>query len=332
MSGVRDRDPVLLAYGPHPVHRRMAGRIGAEVVDCEEGGPLARIRSGASRDFGNRPVVVEGGVPLLEVAALSLLGSCGPVVELAADATHLDLHRPLPFRGRAGRLAHRVGERAVDATIAVSDVLATLAGADGRPVRVAHPFVLSNRYETLTDLDVDVGGSDVVCVGANRPKNGQSVLLEAIDHVDADVTVHFVGPETEAVEEAAGIERHGFVPEVELVELLDDAALAVFPALVGAFPVVNLEAFCAGLPVVTTPGVGNAGLVRTVDDRFVVEPEPEQVAEAIDWYLSLPTGRREAYAEVARAVGRRFDEDAGLRAFERQFDKVLESLGGRGNR
>lgn len=319
-------DPVLLAYGPHPVHRRMAERVGAEVVQCNRDGPLERISTGARRDFGDRPVVVEGGVPLLEAAALSLVGSCGSVVELAADATHIDIHRPLPFRGPAGRLAHRVGERAVDATIAVSDVIATLAGADGRPVRVAHPFVLADRYESLTALDVDVSGSDVVCVGANRPKNGQAVLLEAVEHVDSGVTVHFVGPDTEALPRADRVERHGFVSEAELVGLLDEAALAVFPALVGAFPVVNLEALCAGLPVVTSPSVGNAGLVRAIDDRFVVEPAPEHVAAAIDWYLSLPVGGREEYAETARTLGRRFDEDTGLRAFEHQFDKVLESL------
>lgn len=320
----------MLAYGPHPVHRRMADRIGAEIVDCEEGGALDRVRSGARRAFDDRPVVVEGGVPLLETAAMSVLGSCGPVVELAADATHIDIHRPLPFRGRAGRLAHRVGQRAVDATIAVSDVLATQAGGDGRPVAVAHPFVLADRYDALVDLDVDVAGSDVVCVGANRPKNGQRVLLEAVDRVEADVTVHFVGPDTTDLPAVEGVERHGFVSEAELVGLLDDAALSVFPALVGAFPVVNLEALCAGLPVVTTPGVGNAGLVRSVDDRFVVDPDPGAVASAIDWYLSLPAERRAAYATAGRSIGRGFDEETRLDAFERQFDKVLDAVRARG--
>lgn len=59
-------DPVFLYNDPHPVHERMANAIDAEFIECSKGGPFDRLKSGFSREFGNRPVLIEGGVPLLE--------------------------------------------------------------------------------------------------------------------------------------------------------------------------------------------------------------------------------------------------------------------------
>lgn len=320
-------EPVMLYNGPHPVHRKMAEAVGAELVECDHGGALDRLRTGAGRDFGDRPILVEGGTPLLETAFAVTLGDTGPVVELAADATHHDIVNPLPFRGRAGRLAHRVGERFVDATIAVSDVLAGFASRYDRPVRVVHPFVEAERHDELTGMDVDVSGSDVLCVGKYRPKNGQDVLLEAADRMTANATVHFVGPDTEDLPERANTESHGFVDEETFADLFDRACLLAFPAPVGAFPVVVLEAMCAGLPVVTSPGVGNAGLIRAIDDRYVVDPTPESVAAAVDWYLDRPPERRADHARLARSIGARFDEQRGVAAFVSQFLKILDDVG-----
>jgi hypothetical protein len=80
-------DTVFLYNDPHPVHERMANAIDAEFIECSKGGPFSRLKSGFSRDFGDRPVLIERVVPLLEVGCLALGGDSGPIIELAADAS-----------------------------------------------------------------------------------------------------------------------------------------------------------------------------------------------------------------------------------------------------
>lgn len=82
--------PVFLYIGPHPVHDRMARAIEAEYVECSKGGVLDRLQAGVSHRFEGRPILIEGGVPLLETGFVGILGDSGPVIELAADTTLID--------------------------------------------------------------------------------------------------------------------------------------------------------------------------------------------------------------------------------------------------
>lgn len=319
--------PILLYYDPHPVHRKMGSYVGAELVQCETGSPVARIRSGLGRDFGDRPVILEGGVPLAEGAILKASGHTGPLIALGADSTYHDIVDPLPGRSRSSRLSHRVAQRFVDGTLAVSERIATIAErfTDG-PVRITHPFIESDRYDSLCGLDPALDGSRILCVGKYREKNGQDRLVEAVSRTDADVAVSFVGPDTTDIPAGEGIRTHGFVPEDRLIELFESAALLVFPAPVGAFPVATLEGLCAGTPVLTTSGVGTATLVRAVSGRLVTDPTPAAMTRAIDWYFSLPIERREELGQRASNYGSGFDESTGLESFAFQLRNLLVDL------
>lgn len=319
--------PVFLYYDPHPVHEKMAAYVDAEMVQCETGGPLARVRSGRSHDFENRPVLLEGGVPLVEGAVLDLVGTSGPVIGLGADSTYHDLVDPMPGRSRVSRLAHRAALHFLDGTLAVSERISTLAEqVSGGPVRVTHPFVESTRYSRLRDIDPALESNRILCVGKYRRKNGQDALVEALAHADADVAVDFVGPDTSEIPASDRIETHGFVSDERLLELFESASLMVFPAPVGAFPVATLEGLAAGLPVVTTPQVGTATLIRGVHPRLVADPTPVDIARAVDWYFSCSNAKRSDLAMRAYQYGSGFDEETGLDAFAFEFSRLLEDL------
>lgn len=319
--------PVFLYYDPHPVHEKMAAYVDAEMVQCQRGSPLARLRSGRGHNFGDRPVLLEGGVPLAEGTVTKLLGTSGPIIALGADSTYHDIVDPMPSRSRVSRLAHRLSQQFVDGTLAVSERIATIAERlTGQPVRVTHPFVEAERYDRLRELDPDHDGSRILCLGKYREKNGQDLLVEALDHVDSDVRVDFVGPDTTEIGSSERIETHGFVDEERLFDLFESASLLVFPAPVGAFPVATLEALCAGLPVITTLGVGTATLVRGVHGRLVADPVPSDLARAIDWYRSRSSEQRQRLGQLAAGYGAGFDESSGLDAFAFAFVNLLADL------
>jgi glycosyltransferase involved in cell wall biosynthesis len=317
----------MLYYDPHPVHRKMAEYVGAELVACEDGGAFDRLRSAYGRDLGDRLVVLEGGVPLTEGAFLKLLDRCGPLVALGADGTYHNLRQPLPGWSTSSRIAHRGAHFFIDGTIAVSDYIATVARSliDG-PVRVAHPFIDQRRYERLRELTPDLSSDEVLCVGKYRRKNGQDVLAEAVEYADADLTVHFVGPDTERIPDAENVMTYGFVEEETLLELFERVAMLAFPAPAGAFPVATLEGLRAGLPTLTTHRVGTSSFARLVHGRMVTEPDPKAVASTMDWYFGSSVATRRELSERASRLGAQFDEETGLETFGRAFWQLVSEL------
>lgn len=319
--------PVMLYYDPHPVHRKMGEAIGAEFVQCRTGGLRDRIEGGLSHEFGDRPVILEGGVPLAEGAVSKTTGRTDCLIALGADSTYHDMVDPLPFRGHRSRWVHRLAQRYIDGTLAVSDFIATTASRlTSGPVRTAHPFIEGTRFDRLGEVDPALDGTEVLCLGKYRPKNGQDILVEAVDIAHADVTVHFAGSDTDRLPEDQSIRRHGFVDEDDLLELFDRCALMVFPALSGAFPVATLESLRAGLPVAVTSVVGTVSCVRPVSSRLIVEPSPESIAAGIDWYFSLSLDRRRELADRSKRVGQQFDEETGIDNFVHQYHALLEQL------
>nr|WP_246403612.1 glycosyltransferase family 4 protein [Halobellus ruber] len=306
----------------------MANFVGAEFIKCRTKGIRSRLQGAHSHSFEGRPVLLEGGVPLLEGIATKFLSETGPIIALGADSTYDDLLDPLPGRTTKSRLAHRVSLPFVDGTLAVSERIATLAQRySGGPVRIIHPFVQSDRYERLRGLDTTPEGNRILCVGKYRSKNGQDILLDAISRVDADVRVDFAGPDTEQITEQGNIHSHGFVSEEKLYELFRSAALIVFPAPVGAFPVITLEGLCAGLPVVVTSRIGTATLIRGIDGRLIADPTAEDLARAIRWYFKLSPEIREELAQRADQLGVGFRESEGLETFGFEFARLLRDVG-----
>lgn len=315
--------PVFLYNDPHPVHERMANEIGAEFVECSKGGPIDRFLSGMSHNFGEKPILIEGGVPLLEAGFLGMAGNSGPIIELAADGSLIDIADPISGRPFHERMAHRFGERYVDGTLAVSDYLAAYARQYDRPVEVIHPFVEPERFDRLHSLEPGGDGETILCVGKYRRKNGQDVLREAIRSLEQDLTAHFVGPDTGQITEAKEVKSHGYVELDQFYGLMEQAELMVYPAQVGAYPVAVLEALLSGTPVLTSQYVGNVDLVRAVHPEFVIDPTPSAVAEGI---RSVRKRDLTADGQRAKVIAEQFDDESYVADFEKRFNEVLARI------
>lgn len=288
---------------------------------------MARFRSGRQHDFGDQPVILEGGVPLAEGAVMQALGSSGPMIALGSDSTYHDIVDPMRSRGRTSRYTHPFAQRFIDGTLVVSERSATIADQlTDAPVRVTHPFVSSDRFDRLRSIKPTWAESRVLCIGKYRENNGQDVLAEAIQAVDADITIDFVGPDTQAIESGERIRTHGFVSEDRLIELFESASRIVFPAPVGAIPVATLEGLCVGLPVLTTHGVGTTTLIRAVDGHLISDATPAAMAHAITWYFSFSADERKILAQQAVNYGSGFNESSGLEAFKLEFENLLDEL------
>lgn len=122
------------------------------------------------------------------------------------------------------------------------------------------------------------------------------LLVEAFRFVDAGarLVVAGRGPQLENLKRQAErlgltdrIRFAGFVPEEELLSLYSGAFAVVYAPVDEDYGYVTVEAFLSGKPVVTCSDSG--GTLEFVEDGvsgFVVDPEPQKVAEALNRLFS----------------------------------------------
>ncbi|MFC7045599.1 glycosyltransferase [Halobacteriaceae archaeon GCM10025711] len=304
----------------------MAAAIGAEFVPAAQGGAVERVLAGTAHWTDSRPLLLEGGVPLLEGAVANLVNRAGPVVLLAADETQYDIHHPLPYYTSLERLVHRLSHRFVDGAVAVSEhVAADLRRLIDGPVRVAHPFILQERFERLGAISPALDDRRLLAVGEHRPAMAYDRLVSAVERAETDVTLDLVGKGTENAPGGDAVRRHGFVSEEAFVDRFAAASGFAFVGLAGAFPVTTLEAMRAGVPPIVSDRIGTAPLVADVEPRLVTEPDPDCIAATLDWYFDPDTDRF-ALSEAARERSEAFSEERLLPVFEDAFASVLEAL------
>ncbi|TMI89977.1 MAG: glycosyltransferase family 4 protein [Bacillati bacterium ANGP1] len=129
---------------------------------------------------------------------------------------------------------------------------------------------------------------------------------------DATLTVAGYGPEEDRLRRlaaslgVAGIRFTGRVEPADMPRLYDGADIFLNSSVVDNQPVSVLEAFAAGLPVVSTAVGDLAALVRDGETGLVVPPgDPGAMADAAMTLLDTP-GRASALARRARQEAERY--------------------------
>jgi glycosyltransferase involved in cell wall biosynthesis len=207
--------------------------------------------------------------------------------------------------------AHRLlgtWDRLVDAFIVLTEFSRAKLVEGGLPAdRV---FVRSNFADPDPgDRPAGEHGGYALAVGRLSTEKGSATLLDAFTKLP-DVPLRIVGdgPLRAELEAAAspGIQFLGHLPRAEVLDLMRAARLLVFPSLsYEHFPLVFVEAFATGLPVVasavgaTNELVGASGLGLTFPPA-----DPEALAARVRWAWEHPA----EMAGMGRAARRTFEE------------------------
>lgn len=143
----------------------------------------------------------------------------------------------------------------------------------------------------------------VACVSRLSHEKGVDVLVDAVAFLDDDVGVDIAGdgPDRARLEDRARdlvppgrITFHGQVPREQAMQLLRSAAVTAVPSrCYENQPMVVLEAFSVGTPVVGSDLGGISELIRDGRDGLVVPPgDPVALAGALQELLDRPAQAR----------------------------------------
>lgn len=199
--------------------------------------------------------------------------------------------------------------RDADAVIANSSGLRDLARETAAvPIDVIPNGVAVDEFEPIyRDSDRDL--LRVLCVSRLIERKGIGALVDAVAHLDVDLTVTIVGEGDleDGLRSRArrrGVDDRvtfaGYVPHDRIHEYYERADVFALPSFNEGMSNTVLEAMAAGLPVVTTDTGGTDELIR--DNGYVVRAgDPASIATALAAYADDRTLIR-THGENSRAI------------------------------
>lgn len=196
-------------------------------------------------------------------------------------------------------------QRMIDVYIALTDFAKSKFVEGGLP---ADRIVVKPNF---VDPDPGVGrgaGGYALFVGRLSPEKGVSTLIDAWEHFNPGLPLKVAGdgPLRQQVTAAAGrsntIEWLGKQTREGIFDLLKDAAFLIVPSLwYEGFPLVVIEGFATGLPIVASDLGGLPSIITDRTGRLFRPGNPEDLAKQVCWMKNhraeLERMRLEARAE-----------------------------------
>lgn len=165
------------------------------------------------------------------------------------------------------------------------------------------------RIESVLAAMPLLGDVHLVIAGNDDEGHGESLRALAIE-LRISHRTHFIG----------------FVQGQAKWDLLARAAVLALASTSENFGNVVLEAMACGVPVVVTPEVGLAPLVRQTGSGIVSLGDPDSLAQAMRAILEQPDARRRM-GENGRQASRAFTWDAVAQEMEAQYEAICPAEG-----
>jgi glycosyltransferase involved in cell wall biosynthesis len=181
----------------------------------------------------------------------------------------------------------------------------------------------------LLSAEADGSGHTVTYVGRLEPRKGVldlAAVIPAICRIRPDIRFRFIGRDmpsnvsglscSEVIVQMAGpfrrqVEILPAQPREEVLRLMAESSICVFPSHWESFGIVTLEAMAGARAVVVTAGSGMAELVSDGQTGVIVRPnDPEDLAAAITRLLGDPSLRRQLGLNARKRVVERFSLEA----------------------
>lgn len=183
--------------------------------------------------------------------------------------------------------------------------------------------------------DPGIGSGDggyALFVGRMSAEKGLDVLLSAWSRLSGKVPLKIVGdgPIGERIRHTCkglrGVEYLGWREKEEVLALMKSASFLVLPSVwYEGFPMVIVESFAVGLPVIGSRLGSLATLIRNGVTGMHVKPgDPHDLGEKVAWLTSHPAELDRMRAEARAEYERRYTDGENYRVLMSVYRRVLE--------
>lgn len=170
-----------------------------------------------------------------------------------------------------------------------------------------------------------------VYVGRISEEKGIEVLLEALNRPELkDIKLKIIGsgPRLNLVEKERpkNVEILGLRPHKETIDFIRNAAFLILPSIVyEGFPMVIVEAFACGTPVITTNFGAMSHIVTHGKTGLLFERKnPEDLAEKVLWLWQHPEERDRMAREARKEFEEKYTAERNYEILMKIYNKAIE--------
>lgn len=217
------------------------------------------------------------------------------------------------------------------------DIILSLGAArKDRIIVIPHFPYISTPAENnwLEDKRIDLKDPLVIFIGRKVRTKGYNLILQATEKVwkkHPQTTFVFAGPPTmEYVTDRGMYQQHprivdvGEITESEKSFMLEHSDIICLPSTNDVYPLVFLEAWYYGKPVIGTP-IFKDDVIQDGKDGLIVEANHEKVAEGIIRLLDDPQLRSELGRNGRLKVMSEHSWEASVKKLNEIYNQVLDS-------
>jgi glycosyltransferase involved in cell wall biosynthesis len=231
------------------------------------------------------------------------------------------------FKDSAQKLARKDQELALADTIFVASTF-TKKTLEDYPGKLAAIHVIPYGFPEVTSAKTYVPLINrklkVLFVGGLSQRKGLSYLFEAVEGLEAKVSLTVVGKKSvgncNALNEA--LAKHIWIPSMphnEILECMESHDILVFPSLFEGFGLVITEAMSQGTPVITTDRTAGPDLISHGVDGWLVEPASSNaIKEVLLSVIEKP--------ELLKEIGLAAQKKAQTRPWSVYSQEMADSL------
>lgn len=191
---------------------------------------------------------------------------------------------------------------------------------------IVHCGLKIEEFDARFDFDKD--NQNLVCVGRLCPQKGQLLIPQAIaqlKHEFPHMKVHFIGdgesrPALEAAiktyDVGALVQLHGWMANRDVRKMIANCRLFLLPSFAEGLPVVIMEAFALGRPVISTYIAGIPELVDTKCGWMIPAGSIQDIVVAIRKGLTATPNELSAMGKEGRA---RVEQEHDLKKIAKQL-------------
>jgi len=328
---IRNKRILYLYTGDHPVHRKFAETIGADIRAMSWNIPREYDIYFTEGEFF-KPIILR---------MIRKLSKSSKIINLFSDPRLYYLDRKISFNFQKGKIEKRSKVKTIlfkilmnklDGVICVGkfeeDLLKKYYSGPFRRIYVFidqkfHKKLLKIKPKLVERKIVFIGhGPDIYCKGID--------MLVKVAEKNKNVDFTIVGKFYENFMKNNIIPKNvsfvGGLQVSEMGEIFKNNSLYIHLGRGESFGIVILEAMAAGLPCIVSEVTGGKEAVEEVDSKFVVPLNEEIISERIGDYFGESLVERKILSKKFKEGSKFYEEKRQLDNFKKQFEDLVNKL------
>jgi len=323
---------ILYLYtGDHPVHRKFAEAIGADIREMSW-----KIPKGYDIYFSEGEFF-----KLIILRMIGKLNKNSKIINLFSDPRLFYLYKGIRFNVEKGK----IGKRSKIKTLLFKILVKKLNGAicvgklqEGLlkkyysgPFKRVDVFIDKDFHKKLLEIKPKFIGQKILFIGYGPDVYIKGVdLLVEVAKKNKDIEFIIIGKFYENFILNNTIPKNvkfiGGMKSFEMCKIFESSSLYIHLGRGEAFGITILEAMAAGLPCIVSELTGAKEAVETVAPGFVVPLSEKIVSENIINYFDKTLKEKMDLSKKVKERSKFYDEDRQLEDFKKQFGELVNEL------